>query len=140
MGFSLMYRKTPPLVSGPRQVAIRRDAEGDVFLHGAGHGRVLRRGGCARLSDRYGEPDRPALHLPGRPLHLPRRHGLDRLRAGGIFGEDEKSSLFTLAGVEVFFTERGFAVFYDDLVRAGAQMPAVRCSEVDSVRRVPAVM
>ena len=56
----------------------------------------------------------------------------------GRFGEDDEATVLKAAGAEAFFTERGFAVFYDDLARVGTQLLAVRCSEVDSIRRVSA--
>ena len=132
MSFSLYYRKSISTVSGQVQSnIIYRELEGEAFH--LEHDLVV-------FADASGGGGRPvgAANLAG--LMWITRDDSPSDGSGfevkGRFNANGEQSCLNASGAEAFFTEGGFAVFYDDPARAGRQVLAVRCSEVDFIRRV----
>ena len=132
MGYRLMYRATVTSSSPASPIPIRYliEMEGDAFH--------LEQD-LVVFSDAAGDRGSPsgAAKLAGL-LYIRRDDDLAGdlgFEVEGRFDVDDTKSVLRAVGAMTFYTEQGFAVFYGDLARDSTQVLAVRCTEVDTIRR-----
>ena len=133
MGYSLMYRRSVTTSASSTPISVRSvtEMEGEAFhleqdlvvFSDAPGGRGSPVGAATLAGLLYIRRDDDLTDPPG-------------FEVEGRFGEDDAKSVLSAVGAATFYTEQGFAVFYSDLARDSTQMLAVRCSAVDTIRRV----